>query len=165
VTPVVLSILSEGDVRLLICFLLVLVCTPCFASEAYVISCENVEEMVILEAPGNTWGIETSNGLYYTLFVMIKPEFVDSHKHILKSNMAFRDCEQDTQLQISYHDIDLVGSGREIMSDTKLGTQYGDSNVSITRRDKSEIIDIAGRICPSKVPLRIFKPNDLGPYN
>jgi hypothetical protein len=121
--------------------------------------------MVILEAPGETWNIKTSNGLYYTLFIEVVSDFIREHQAIMQKSMAFRRSEHDDTVKTSYHDIDLFASGKEIVSDTDLWTQYGDSGISITRKEKNDVLEIAGEICPAKVPLRIFKPNNQGPYD
>lgn len=120
--------------------------------------------MMILEAPGKTWNIKTDNGLYYTLFVNIASSYVKAHQAVMKKSMAFRQSKHDDSLKISYHDIELFASGKKVISDTNLGTHYSDSGISITRKEKNDAFKIAGQICPAKVPQRMFKPNDSGPY-
>jgi hypothetical protein len=120
--------------------------------------------MAILEAPGETWNIKTRDGLYYTLFVVVASDFTRTHQDVMERSTAFRPSESDDTLKIGYHDIILIASGVVITSDTELGIQYGDSDISITRKNKSDIFEIAQKICPSKVPLRTFQPNEPGPY-
>ena len=128
-------------------------------------SCENVERMVILEAPGVTWDIETDSGVYYTLYIHIEPDSLGAYQILLETSMVFRRTKHDPTLKISYHDIALFAASKPVKSDTHLGTQYADSVVVVTQRDKETVFEIANRICSSKVPRRMYTPNDPGPYN
>jgi len=151
-------------VRSFLFLFFLLLCTPCPAAETYVVSCDTIVGMAILEAPGDTWDITTSDGFYYTLFIGVAPDFIREHQEIMTRSIAFRPYENTGTLQVSYHDITLIASGKTLTSDTDLGTQYGDSGISITRKNRNDAFAIAEAICPAKAPGDVIYLTTPGPY-